>query len=221
MMLAIELSTRMGSIALCNSAGIIAQHAWDDPAARHAALWPTLDALVKKVPLDWTTLRGLAVGRGPGSFSGVRAAITAARVLALPGNHPVMAISSGAAVAHTWLEAHPTAQEPLIVAGDARRGAIWFSLFRRHDDGVQQVEAWALAAAADFPAVVPENARIITSDRARLRAALGTQADAVQMDPEDHFPSASAIAHLARARFARGLASEPLEPLYLHPAIAV
>ena len=220
MILAFELSSRRGSIALHDGAAVVAERAWEDAAARHAALWPELDALVKETGLHWPALTALAVGRGPGSFSGLRAAITAARVLAAPDRHRVLAVSSGEALAHAWFAAHPGADGPLIVAGDARRGSIWHGRLERHGAGARVAGDWSLTAAADFLSLVPRGATVLTSDRARLESAFGGKTgDAAQL--EEHFPSAAGVATAAWARLRADIASDPLEPLYLHPPVAL
>lgn len=218
MILAFELSTRAGSIALCDADRTVATRAWNDPTARHGELWPALASLKDETALDWSALKAIAVGRGPGSFSGLRAAITAARVLATPDNAPVVAISSGSAMAHGWFRDNPEATCQVVVAGDARRGAIWFAVFEKIGEQIQQAHDWSLAPAREFPPRAPTNAVIITSDIHRLCAALGEGAKQIIPEPADCFPTASDIAFLARQRMERGLPGEPVEPLYLHPA---
>lgn len=218
MILAFELSTRAGSIALCDGAKTIASRLWKDPTARHGELWPALASLKDETTLDWPTLKAIAVGRGPGSFSGLRAAITTARVLATPDNIPVIAVSSGAAMAHGWFRDNPEAAQPVIVAGDARRGAIWFAVFEKVGARIQQAHPWSLAPAREFPARAPSNAVIITSDINRLRGALGDGAKQIAPESADCLPAAPDIAFLARQRMEHGLPGEPPEPLYLHPA---
>lgn len=219
MILAFELSSRRGSIALHDGTTVVAERTWEDAAARHGALWPELDALVKSTGLHWPALTALAVGRGPGSFSGQRAAITAARVLAAPDRHRVLAVSSGEALAREWFAAHPGSGGALIVAGDARRGSIWHGHLERHGACVRLSGDWSLASGADFLAHIPHGAPLVTSDRARLEAALAGKTGDV---PEIHecFPTARAVAAVAWSRLRADIASDPIEPLYLHPPVA-
>lgn len=220
MILSFELSTRAGSIALCDGAKTIASRVWDDQTARHGEFWPALAALKGETQLDWSALQAIAVGRGPGSFSGLRAALTAARVLATPDACPVLAVSSGAALALEWFDNHADARTPLVVAGDARRGAIWFAIFERANSGLRQTRDWSLAPATAFSTFIPTGATIVTSDTARLRAALGAGASTIPLKATDFLPTAIGVARLARQRLQEKLPGEPLEPLYLHPATA-
>ncbi|MCO5044587.1 MAG: tRNA (adenosine(37)-N6)-threonylcarbamoyltransferase complex dimerization subunit type 1 TsaB [Kiritimatiellae bacterium] len=217
MILAFEQSSRRGSIALCRASETLAHREWDDPLARHTRMGPALQELLKESNLQWDALTAIAVGRGPGSFSGLRAAITTARVLAAPSAIPVMALSSGAALAHDWFSRQPTNPAPLVVAGDARRGAIWYAIFCPNTPGMRPSTDWTLAPATEFSARLPANATLATSDRARLLAALGDAASTLE-PIEEVFPAATALAHLAQMRFDASLPSEPPEPLYLHAA---
>jgi tRNA threonylcarbamoyladenosine biosynthesis protein TsaB len=216
MILAFECSTRRGQVALCEGEAVVAERAWEDPSARHAELWTALKSLLAETSMNWAALDAIAVGRGPGSFSGLRAAITAARVLATPDLHPVIAVSSGEALALDWLAARPGAGHAVIVAGDARRGSIWYGVFHARNATVRQDGDWALAPCTDFPGRIPPHAELVTSDGERLARALGAPKGTFL---HEAFPSAAAVARLAWRRMQSGSPGEPVEPLYLHPPV--
>lgn len=211
MIFAIDLSTRRGEIALATPRGeLIAARQWDDPTARHTNLWVMVDSLAREAIPQWEAVSLFAVGRGPGSYSGLRAALIAARMLAAPGNAPVCAINSGAPLALAWYEQHADQTSAVAVAGDARRGHIWCAVFERRDALVCQLDGWFLVPASEFAsrfAGIP----VISSDPARLAAASGIASDSICLS----FPTASALARIAAA----SAKSEPLEPLYLHPPV--
>ncbi|HMP76898.1 MAG TPA: tRNA (adenosine(37)-N6)-threonylcarbamoyltransferase complex dimerization subunit type 1 TsaB [Kiritimatiellia bacterium] len=217
MILAFECSTRRGQIALCEGETVLAERTWEDAAARHAAFWPALQSLRDETALRWPALDAIAVGRGPGSFSGLRAAITAARVLAAPDHLPVLAISSGEALANELVGAHAAA-DTLVVAGDARRGSIWYGVFGLHHGAMQQEGEWKLAPAGDFLRRLPPGAQVVTSDAERLAAAIGVPTESVI---RESFPSAATVARLAWRRMQAGIQGDPVEPLYLHPPVQV
>jgi len=87
---------------------------------------PMLETLLSEAELDWNDLQLLAVGIGPGSFTGLRvAAATMAGINA--GLHlPVLQISS---LAITALQSG--ASEPVWVIEDARAGSAWLGLYRK------------------------------------------------------------------------------------------
>jgi tRNA threonylcarbamoyladenosine biosynthesis protein TsaB len=81
--------------------------------------------------LDFPDLDRIAVTRGPGSFTGVRVGVSAARALALATGKPVVATTSLAVMAHGAEELLGGVPEGrrLVVAVDARRGALYVQSF--------------------------------------------------------------------------------------------
>ncbi len=219
MILALELSSRRGSVALVSETAVIEERVWEDPAARHLALWSHLPRLIRAHGVTWPVLRAIAVGRGPGSFSGLRAGIVAARMLAAPDALPVVAMSSGEALARAWYFRHPAARHPLAIAGDARRGAIWLAVFARRDPGVSRLLDWTLTPASNGPDLLPPDTRILTSDRTRLLAACPAAACNLVEDPDEDYPSAAFVGRIAYDLICAQRSGEPVEPLYLHEPV--
>ncbi len=216
MILAIELSSYQGGIALLNGVAIRGERVWRDATARHTSFWPAMQALAAETRLEWEAVSMFAVGRGPGSYSGLRAALTAAAMLTAPGGQPVYAVSSGAVMAAEWFASNAARGERAVVAGDARRGAVWHALFERDAGAAQQVCDWSLCAASEFAKRVPTGAPVLTSEWERMARILGHY---LSFDLVEQYPSAAGLARLARDRWARGVPSEPAEPLYLHPPV--
>ena len=217
MILAFELSSRRGSVAVHDGTRVVAQQVWDEPAARHQALFAAVPRVLQEADVTWNHLRALAVGRGPGAFSGVRVALMTAQAFALPCHTPVLAVSSGEALALDLV--HEAGVRPIVIAGDARRGAIWFAVFHRHGAGVKKVQDWTLVPATDFTRHLPDDAYIASPDWARLAAVCGPRESRGHWVEEDRYPSANRVAEWAWAKVQAGQPGEPVEPLYLHPAV--
>lgn len=218
MILAFDLSSRRGSIALWGDATLIARADWDDPSARHMEFWRELKSLADRFIADWGAVDAVVAGRGPGSYAGMRGALIAARMLAAPGPARAIALDSGASVAAAWFRRRPDSRHPLVVAGDARRGAVWYAVFERPDgDTILKVSDWALAPAAEFLSRLPRDAVVVSSDPTRLSAALSAVGRTATV--EEAFPDALELASEGARRLARGEAGEPFEPLYMHPPL--
>jgi tRNA threonylcarbamoyladenosine biosynthesis protein TsaB len=217
MILAFELSSRHGSVALFDGHRVVAQESWDEPAARHPLLFAAVPRVLRQADVAWTDLRAIAAGRGPGAFSGVRVALMAAQVFALPNRTPVLAVSSGEALALDLVS--EAGAQPIVIAGDARRGSIWYAIFHRHGEGVKKHQDWTLVPAADFAQHMPEGAWMASPDWARLSAACGPRESRVHWIEEDRYPSATRIAEIAWHTLESDHPREPLIPLYLHPAV--
>lgn len=218
MILAFDLSSRRGGIALWGDAKLIARVQWDDPDARHLEFWRQLKTLADRFIEDWRAVDAVVAGRGPGSYAGMRGALIAARMLAAPGPARAIALDSGASLAAAWFRRHPEGGQPLVVAGDARRGAVWYAVFERGaGEMILKVSDWALAPAADFLARLPRDAVIVSSDPSRLIASLAAVARNAAV--EEAFPDPAELAREAGRRLACGEDGEPFEPLYMHPPL--
>ena len=157
----------------------------------------------------------LAVGRGPGNFSGLRSSMAAAQAMALPDGKPVLAVSSGRIVAASAFAADP-ALERIRVLGDARRGTLWYADFLRPGpEGVVAPAEWRLASGEEL---LRDPVPAVTSDPARLRAAYPRVFEILAL-PAALTPAAPVLAALALHEHTHGVSPEPFEPVYMHPAV--
>jgi tRNA threonylcarbamoyl adenosine modification protein YeaZ len=172
---------------------------------------PMIEEVMGKAGLAFSDLNRLAVTTGPGSFTGVRAGVAAARGLALAAGLPVVGATSLAVMAHraNALLGAARAGRLLAVAVDARREMVYVQLFPLEP---AEAGAAALLAAGDAasqigdpPAIVVGSGAVAVADA--LRAA-GGQAEVSLADLQPHAASL--------ALMAAGLAPvKPLTPLYL------
>jgi tRNA threonylcarbamoyl adenosine modification protein YeaZ len=159
--------------------------------------------------MDWQTVDLFAVGRGPGAFSGMRIAFSVANSLAAPDGKPVYALNSGAAVAARC------GAECTAVVGDARRNQVWAGVFK----GTELIQDFELMALEELREFIPEGALVASPDHDRLEellAAFNTPADR-----RDAFPTAGELGMQVYQRLENGVASEPPEPLYMHPPVFI
>lgn len=202
--LGIECSSRQGSLALLRDGEVIGEKSWIADRVRHNTIFQTLETLMDEAKVAYSDIDLFAVGRGPGSFSGMRMSFAIAQALALPDKKEVRAVSSGAALA---LAAARAGAKDIAVVGDARRGQVWIGLFQAVDGGgIRLVKDWELVA---YDAVaVPDGAVVVSPEAERLTNIFPEIGEA-------RFPHAKEVAELAQ------LGSEELEPLYMHPPVFV
>ena len=104
-------------------------------------LMPLLDEVLSEGGIGWGDLAALAVGTGPGNFTGVRIAVAAARGLALGLGIPAVGVTRLEALAHGL-------PRPLTVVEDARRGEVYVQLFTAGGAGPAHLAARIVAATA-------------------------------------------------------------------------
>ncbi|PJK03742.1 tRNA (adenosine(37)-N6)-threonylcarbamoyltransferase complex dimerization subunit type 1 TsaB [Lysobacteraceae bacterium NML71-0210] len=218
-LLALETCTEACSVALVNE-GLVHER-YELAPRRHAALvLPWIDALLAENGLARSDLDAIAVGRGPGAFTGVRLGISLAQGLALALDRPLLGISTLAALA---LRAGAHEGDRVLAAIDARMGEVYWCSYHMRDGeplalGDEQVsapqqvqldgEGW-LGVGSGFAA-----------EKGALPKHLYTQlaeVDALAL------PHAADIARLAVRAHARGeaLAPEQVEPAYLRNNVAL
>ncbi len=194
MIIAIDGASTDLSVALAEPDGEpIAQDAWSSAMRQSAELLPHLLALLGSSGRTLRETTAVAVGSGPGSFTGLRVAMALAKGLALALERPIVAIPSLVA----WLEAEPDA-----AAAVARAGAR---------------EAYVLVRGEVEPRIVDREA-LPETIRATAVVAAEEVAAAFGLAAARSPAAAGAIAGLSAAR----LAAEPdgddlrrLEPIYL------
>jgi tRNA threonylcarbamoyladenosine biosynthesis protein TsaB len=93
------------------------------PPAHAAELMPAVADAMERAGVDWSDLDAIAVGVGPGTFTGLRIGIATARALATAAGLPLRRVSSLAALA---AGIDNLVRLPLI---DARRGEVFAALY--------------------------------------------------------------------------------------------
>jgi tRNA threonylcarbamoyladenosine biosynthesis protein TsaB len=219
-LLAIETATEACSVALIHGDEVIARS--EIAPRRHAELvLPMADALLAEAGLGRHALNVIAVGRGPGAFTGVRLGISLAQGMALALDIPVVTVSSLAALA---LEA-PEDDAAILAVIDARMGEIYAASYRRDDNGglvaldeerVCMPAALALPQASHWHVVGTGWGTYAEALRARLTGELLTADGAC-------YPQARRVAELAALEFAAGRATAPEHalPVYLRDKVAL
>lgn len=114
----------------------------------------------------FSQINRIAAMSGPGSFTGVRIAIAAARGLALAIGCPVVAVTAFEAVARLHTE-NQTRFAPFAIAFDARRGQVYLQCFNSDGSGLSEPGAVDLGVVAE---VVPDGVECVLGSGAGLIA---------------------------------------------------
>ncbi len=215
--LALDTSTEYCSVALWQDGAVMARSAL--AGQRHSELLiAMIDALLVEAGIGINQLDGIAFGKGPGSFTGVRIACGAAQGLAFGADIPVAGVCTLLALAEA------TGQARVIAALDARMGEIYHAAYEYRGGVWATLSEPCLCKPEDAPALPGTDwfgagsgfAAHGAALQARYRGALcGVDGAAV--------PQAAAVAALGAAKIVAGRGVDAAEalPLYLRDKVAL
>lgn len=196
--LAIETSSRAGSIALASGPTLLVEHVLP-PDQRHAAeLMPAIERLTRDAGWKPADIHQLYLSIGPGSFTGLRIAVALARSLAHALGTKIVAVPSLDVIAHNA----PPELEIVLPILDAKRSQVFTALYRRLPGGaLERITDQQLTT----PAAILEQAHDLAgpADRIALlgegvdyhRPAFAAHQNVVEL-PKELWPPRAATVHL-------------------------
>jgi len=197
------------SVALLRDGAVVATRDTARERGQAEILMPMIAEVLDEGGIAASRLDLIGVSVGPGSFTGLRIAIAAARGLALATGVPAIGVTAFAAIAAQVPMARRDGRA-LLVALDTRRDDFYLQLFASEASG-DPVAIGAAAVAAWTPPVplllAGDAAHRLAPALAGRDLAMGT---AVRVEGAD-------VARLAAAAYRPGLAIAPPQPLYLRP----
>jgi tRNA threonylcarbamoyladenosine biosynthesis protein TsaB len=128
---AIETSTPQTSVAIASEAGLLGSVSVAGKA-RQEAVTPALEQLLSWSDLDLDQVDGIAVGTGPGLFTGLRVGVETAKTLAQVLDVPILGISSLDGLAFGVRHS----RKRILAVIDGRRGEVFWSAYRSVPGGV-------------------------------------------------------------------------------------
>ena len=183
-LLALDTTAESGSIALAAGGQLLEEVMLQAPDGFGHVLFGEIQCLLNRHALTLRDLDCFASASGPGSFTGVRVGLTAAKGLAEATGRKVVAVSNLQALA--WFGTHALR----AVVMDARRGEVYGAVY---DASMRLVSDEVVMKHADWIQTLPHgDVEVIT-----------------QGEPQR--PLARAIASIAEAQFSAGLAKDPAE----------
>ena len=216
----LALDTSMGA---CSAAALRAGSTARGLFAREAlmarghaeALMPMIAEVMEEAGLDFAAIDLVAATTGPGSFTGVRIAVAAARGLALVTPAKLYGIDSLTVMARSARSTGIAEGAPFAVAVDARRGMLYLGLY---DDAGGKLDGPLLVSPEDTLPLLPRALRTAVGSGASLLAEAASQRGRkVQTALPELQPNAASLAEIA---LESGETVPTLRPLYLRPSDA-
>ncbi len=161
LLLALDTSTSTASVALFDGQRVLSETTWLAGREHSTRLLVEVDAAFERIGRTPTELTGLVVARGPGSFTGVRVALSVAKGMAAGLKIPMWGVSSLDVLAHAAGEV----ELPVRAVLEAGRGRYATGLYEHG----HPTEAARLATVAQIEEMIPGPTLVIgeLSDEAR------------------------------------------------------
>lgn len=214
--LGLETSTRRGSVAVWDGQSAPLECSLGAHSQKHATtIFQVLDELLKSQNLKPSDIGRIAVSVGPGSFTGLRIGVVAAKTLAYSLNCELKAIDTFLAVAHQ----SPAEVGAVTVIGDAQRGDLFVGDFVRNETANWLPVGTIRTEPADlFEKSLTGDQFLSGPGLARYSAQLDTRANL--LDSSLHNPSAKAVCELSGREEIPLIDCWSLQPLYLRKSSA-
>lgn len=236
LLLALDTSTRQASVALCDEERLSGEYTWHVGNNHSVELLERIQRLFAEGGLALSSVDGLAVAIGPGSFNGVRVAVAAAKTLAFALRKPLVGVSTleiAAAQYQQW-------PGPVCALQEAGRAELYAACYLFEGQESAGVVTYCPRQLGTYQVLAPHE--LAEYLREQVTPQLGTAEDAalylfcgeisvssrqalLERMPEQAFfgPTlqsvrrASVLASLARQRLAEQRMDDPLllEPLYI------
>lgn len=220
--LALETSAKAVSAAISEDGKILASGYQDTGLTHSRTLMPIVEHILKNTGLTAADMDAIAVAAGPGSFTGIRIGVSAAKGLAFAAEKPAIGVSTLAAMARNVAFADGL----IICAMDARRNQIYNAVFACVNGQLSRLTPDRAIALTDLAEELKADIRpkTVVGDGGRLcHAFLEDAGISCRLAPPHLLmQNAMSVALEAETLAAAGVlaSAQDLEPVYLRPAQA-
>ncbi len=219
-MIAVDTSTERAAIAVSTRQGTVLVAATESGRRHGRDLIPHLAVLLAEARMDATALEMVGIGLGPGSYTGLRVGVMAAKTLAYVSGAALVGIDSLAVVARNA----PEESTRISVIGDAQRGDLYVAEFVRETPRAPMVQTHPthIERLADWRERLEPGQTVLGPglESGRIRALIPVEF--LQTSIGANFPQGHALIDLVRQAWSSGRRDNPwtLEPNYLRKSAA-
>lgn len=217
MILAIDTATRTASLAIHDGSVVRAEFTWDTSDHHTVELMPRIVELLQQIEVTIDQITGIGVSIGPGSFTGVRVGVAAAKGLALARSIPIAGVKSTDILAY----AHQWSRPPLVVVVRAGRGRLIAATYVKsrgdwHQDG-DFILTTADQLGVDWDRPTAVCGELTAAERETIGRRFGSRVRV--SSPAMCVRRAGYLAEIAWQRIQSGQADDPaaLKPIYVAP----
>ncbi|MBA2726261.1 MAG: tRNA (adenosine(37)-N6)-threonylcarbamoyltransferase complex dimerization subunit type 1 TsaB [Actinobacteria bacterium] len=217
LILGIETSTPQASVAIGSEQGVVASALVSRGASYNEFLLPAIRFCLEEAGLGYRNLGGIAVGLGPGLFTGMRVGVATAKALAQTLSLPIAGMSSLDVLAYSVRYAPKT----ICAALDARRNEVFHAFYRSSPGGLQRMTDYRVERPEQLAIGIasrPEEVLMVGNGALLYRDIFEDLGSVVEVGTMSHqFPDAASVVELALPRMFREDFDSlyELKPLYL------
>ncbi len=203
--LALETTDRIGGVAAIADGNLLAELTLNPRQRSAQSLLPAVDSLLRQVGWQPADVQLVAVSIGPGSFTGLRVGVTAAKVFAYAVGAEALGVNTLEAIAANYAD---TQRDTVSVVIDAQRGEVVVQRFVRQADGwfesagpeeLLDADAWLARISP-----LPKGEGTIVTGPGLLRLLDRLPPGVVALDENYWRPRAAVVGRLAARHYAQG-----------------
>ncbi|MFQ3181309.1 MAG: tRNA threonylcarbamoyladenosine biosynthesis protein TsaB [Polaribacter sp.] len=213
----IETSTKNCSVSIANSGKIVAIKELNNGSYSHAeVLHPYIETILKEGNIVNHQIDAIAVSKGPGSYTGLRIGVSAAKGLCYALNKPLISIDT-----LTSLSCAISIDEGVIVPMlDARRMEVYAAVYNKDHQEVRKIKAEILDETS-FSGELEKGKVYFLGDGSQKCKEIITHQNAVFIDGK--FPSSKEMATLSYLKYKKNDTEDVayFEPFYLKDFVAI
>ena len=136
LVLAIDTATQVSSVAVASEGRLLAELTMQGKLTHSETLMPHIEQVLKMAAVDKSQLTGIAVSNGPGSFTGLRIGLAAAKAMSYVLHIPLVGVSTLASLAYGV----PVAGLRIMSMLDAQKGNAYAASYRWEDGSLKVIE---------------------------------------------------------------------------------
>ena len=214
--LALETSTIDGSVAALEDDRVLGQTCLDPQLRTAQSFAPAIAERLQAVDWGPDDVQLIAVTQGPGSFTGLRIGVTAAKTLAYAVGAEVIGVNTLKVIACQTPQDLPQ----ICAVFDAQRQQLFVASFRRRGDDLEAVSEPEIVDNDVWLAGLPAGIAVTGPGLTRLRARLPTSVTVV--DPGNWVPRAATVGRVGYLEYQQGKRDDlwKLNPLYYRKSAA-
>ncbi|MES2796394.1 MAG: tRNA (adenosine(37)-N6)-threonylcarbamoyltransferase complex dimerization subunit type 1 TsaB [Bacteroidota bacterium] len=214
-LLSIETSQKVGSVAIHKNNELLASHTLYTEKSASSLLTPQIEQILSNCDLKPSELSAIAVAKGPGSYTGLRIAVSTAKGLCVAIDKPLISVNTLEAMACQISPFFPK-HYLLCPMLDARRMEVYCMILNQNLEIVEKTHA-KIIDEGSFSELLDKNIVVFFGDgAAKCKTALSQNKNAIFLE-RAIFPNAEKVGELAVKKFEKQQFENlvTFEPYYL------